>query len=45
MLSGVGDAAALGKHGIASVHHLPGVGQNLQDHSDFIFRTLRIGGF
>ena len=26
MLSGVGDSAALGKHGIATVHHLPGVG-------------------
>ena len=37
MLSGVGDAAALSKHGIASVHHLPGVGQNLQDHPDFVF--------
>src|SRR5476651_891329 len=37
MLSGVGDAAALAKHGIASVHHLPGVGQNLQDHPDFVF--------
>jgi choline dehydrogenase-like flavoprotein len=37
MLSGVGDAAALGKLGIASVHQLPGVGQNLQDHPDFIF--------
>jgi len=37
MLSGVGDGAALGKHGIASVHDLPGVGQNLQDHPDFIF--------
>jgi choline dehydrogenase-like flavoprotein len=37
MLSGVGDAAALGKHGIASVQHLPGVGQNLQDHIDFVF--------
>ena len=37
MLSGVGDAAALGKHGIAPVHHLPGVGQNLQDHPDFVF--------
>jgi choline dehydrogenase-like flavoprotein len=37
MLSGVGDSAALGKHGIESVHHLPGVGQNLQDHPDFIF--------
>jgi len=37
MLSGVGDRAALRAHGIASVHHLPGVGQNLQDHPDFIF--------
>jgi choline dehydrogenase-like flavoprotein len=37
MLSGVGDATALGKHGIESVHHLPGVGQNLQDHPDFVF--------
>jgi choline dehydrogenase-like flavoprotein len=37
MLSGVGDGAALAKHGIASRHHLPGVGQNLQDHPDFIF--------
>jgi choline dehydrogenase-like flavoprotein len=37
MLSGVGDAAALGRHGIAVVHHLPGVGQNLQDHPDFVF--------
>lgn len=32
MLSGVGDADALRSHGIASVAHLPGVGQNLQDH-------------
>ncbi|GLR93711.1 MULTISPECIES: GMC family oxidoreductase [Bradyrhizobium] len=37
MLSGIGDAAARRGHGIASVHHLPGVGQNLQDHPDFIF--------
>src|SRR5262245_51035738 len=37
MLSGVGDAAVIGKHGIGSVHHLPGVGQNLQDHPDFVF--------
>jgi len=36
-LSGVGDAAALSRHGIASVHDLPGVGQNLQDHPDFVF--------
>ena len=37
MLSGVGDGAELAKHGIAVVHHLPGVGQNLQDHPDFVF--------
>jgi choline dehydrogenase-like flavoprotein len=37
MLSGVGDGAALAKHGIVPVHHLPGVGQNLQDHPDFVF--------
>jgi choline dehydrogenase-like flavoprotein len=40
MLSGVGDAAALAKQGIASVHHLPGVGANLQDHPDFVFGFL-----
>jgi choline dehydrogenase-like flavoprotein len=37
MLSGVGDSAAMAKHGIATTQHLPGVGQNLQDHPDFIF--------
>jgi choline dehydrogenase-like flavoprotein len=37
MLSGVGDSAALAKHGIATTHHLPGVGRNLQDHPDFVF--------
>jgi choline dehydrogenase-like flavoprotein len=37
ILSGVGDSTALAKHGIATTHHLPGVGQNLQDHPDFIF--------
>ncbi len=37
MLSGVGDARELAKFGIAPVHDLPGVGQNLQDHPDFIF--------
>jgi choline dehydrogenase-like flavoprotein len=36
-LSGIGDGAALAKHGIESRHHLPGVGQNLQDHPDFVF--------
>jgi choline dehydrogenase len=32
MLSGVGDSAALRPLGIDVVEHLPGVGQNLQDH-------------
>ncbi|MCB1395394.1 MAG: GMC family oxidoreductase N-terminal domain-containing protein [Rhodobacter sp.] len=36
MLSGVGSAEALRPHGIAQLHELPGVGQNLQDHIDFI---------
>lgn len=31
-LSGVGPAGLLGRHGIDVVHHLPGVGENLQDH-------------
>ncbi|VAW18528.1 Oxidoreductase, GMC family [hydrothermal vent metagenome] len=30
--SGIGDAARLGDLGIDLVHHLPGVGENLQDH-------------
>jgi len=32
MLSGVGDAPELSGLGIDLVHHLPGVGKNLQDH-------------
>ena len=40
MLSGIGDAAHLQAHGINVVQHLPGVGQNLQDHPDFIFRYV-----
>jgi len=32
MLSGIGDAAELARHGIPVVQHLPGVGQNFQDH-------------
>jgi choline dehydrogenase len=32
MLSGIGPADHLKEHGIAVVQHLPGVGQNLQDH-------------
>jgi choline dehydrogenase-like flavoprotein len=42
MLSGVGDAAQLQAHGIDVLHHLPGVGANLQDHPDFVF-GLRTG--
>ncbi len=34
MLSGIGDAAELARHAIPLVHHLPGVGRNLQDHLD-----------
>ena len=34
MLSGVGDTDHLRQVGVDSVHHLPGVGQNLQDHLD-----------
>jgi len=36
MLSGIGDQAELAKHNIPLVHHLPGVGKNLQDHPDFV---------
>ncbi|WP_454743560.1 GMC family oxidoreductase [Cupriavidus necator] len=32
MLSGIGPAEHLRAHGIEVKHHLPGVGQNLQDH-------------
>lgn len=32
MLSGVGDRAELQRHGIALAAHVPGVGQNFQDH-------------
>jgi choline dehydrogenase len=31
-LSGIGDGARLQALGVAPVHHLPGVGENLQDH-------------
>ncbi|MFC2968440.1 GMC family oxidoreductase [Acidimangrovimonas pyrenivorans] len=36
MLSGIGPADELRAHGIEVVHELPGVGQNLQDHIDYI---------
>lgn len=35
-LSGIGDPERLASAGIASVHALPGVGENLQDHLDVI---------
>jgi choline dehydrogenase len=35
MQSGIGDQADLGALGIPIVQHLPGVGQNLQDHVAF----------
>jgi choline dehydrogenase len=43
MLSGIGPQDQLQAHGIASVHTLPGVGQNLQDHitTVLIQRTKR----
>ena len=34
MLSGIGDAEHLHEHGISTIHHLPGVGRNVQDHVD-----------
>lgn len=43
-LSGVGPAAELRAHGIAVVHDLPGVGENLQDHPDILIRCLDKSG-
>ena len=37
MVSGIGPAQELKKFDIPVIHDLPGVGQNLQDHPDFIF--------
>ena len=36
MLSGIGPADELARHGIGMVHELPGVGKNLQDHVDCV---------
>jgi len=36
MLSGVGPAAELVKHGLGVIHDLPGVGRNLHDHVDAV---------
>ena len=38
-LSGVGPAAELGALGIGVVADRPGVGENLQDHLEFIFQV------
>ena len=39
--SGIGDATLLKQHNIPVVHHLPGVGKNLQDHLQIrlVFKT------
>jgi choline dehydrogenase len=37
-LSGIGPAEELRQHGIEVVRHLPGVGENLQDHLEFYFQ-------
>lgn len=36
MLSGIGDQDHLSEHGLKTLHHLPAVGQNLQDHIDIL---------
>lgn len=36
LLSGVGPRRELERHGIPIVHELPGVGENLQDHIDYV---------
>ncbi|MBS0403191.1 MAG: GMC family oxidoreductase N-terminal domain-containing protein, partial [Proteobacteria bacterium] len=41
MLSGIGPADELQRHGITVAHALPGVGQNLQDHIDYV-QTWRV---
>ncbi len=41
LLSGVGPKAHLQEKGINTVHDLPGVGQNLQDHIDYV-QTFRV---
>ena len=37
-LSGIGPAEELKANGIEPLHHLPGVGENLQDHLEFYFQ-------
>ncbi|MGB1310493.1 MAG: choline dehydrogenase [Leucothrix sp.] len=38
MLSGIGPAEHLQSHGINVIKNLPGVGQNLNDHPDFVLK-------
>jgi len=40
MHSGIGDEEHLTEHGIDTVHHAPGVGNNLQDHIDTYIQFL-----
>jgi choline dehydrogenase len=37
-LSGIGNADELASHGIATIAHRPGVGENLQDHLEIYFQ-------
>ncbi|MCH6169687.1 choline dehydrogenase [Pseudonocardia alaniniphila] len=39
-LSGIGDADRLGALGVPVVHHLPGVGENLQDHLEVMVQHV-----
>lgn len=41
MLSGIGNSKHLTEKGITCVHDLPGVGQNLQDHIDYV-QTFKV---
>ncbi|MEH6456857.1 MAG: choline dehydrogenase [Cocleimonas sp.] len=43
MLSGIGNTDEITTHGVESVHNLPGVGKNLQDHIDVVVNTRVIG--
>ncbi len=36
LLSGIGPAEQLQRHGIATIHNLPGVGEHLHDHVDVV---------
>lgn len=49
LLSGIGPQEKLEQHGIQQIHNLPGVGENLQDHSDYLLnyrtRSLETVGF